>query len=238
MRRAVDDQPDAGTLQQIAQPRVAQPLAGGALVVAVAPRTSHAVDQRDGCAGAPGEQLGGGQAGVPGAQDHDVGSWHGVLAASTMRCRRRALCDSAVTTRWRPASRGSDRQTQRDGATREAKPAAGGPATEVFVAHRNLLFTVAYELLGSADADVLQETWLRWAGVDLDAVQDRRAYLVRITARQALSGCGRSAGARSRTSAPGCLKPLLTAPDVAEDVEAGRERLDGDAAGAGDARAD
>ncbi|HLK79735.1 MAG TPA: sigma factor, partial [Streptosporangiaceae bacterium] len=39
-------------------------------------------------------------------------------------------------------------------------------ATEAFLAHRNLLFTVAYEMLGSAaDAeDVLQETWLRWAG--------------------------------------------------------------------------
>ena len=34
-----------------------------------------------------------------------------------------------------------------------------------FVAHRSLLFTVAYEMLGSvADAeDVVQETWLRWA---------------------------------------------------------------------------
>jgi len=43
-------------------------------------------------------------------------------------------------------------------------------ATDAFVAHRNLLFTVAYEMLGSAaDAeDVLQETWLRWANVDLD----------------------------------------------------------------------
>ncbi|MGW9367430.1 sigma factor, partial [Streptomyces albidoflavus] len=56
-------------------------------------------------------------------------------------------------------------------------------ATEAFVAHRNLLFTVAYELLGSAaDAeDVLQETWLRWSGVDLAEVRERRAYLVRIT---------------------------------------------------------
>ena len=80
------------------------------------------------------------------------------------------------------------------------------PATDAFVAHRNLLFTVAYEMLGSAaDAeDVLQETWLRWAGVDLDTVQNQRAYLVRITTRQALVGCVRSAGARSRTSVPGC----------------------------------
>ncbi|NJP30283.1 RNA polymerase subunit sigma-24, partial [Microbispora sp. SCL1-1] len=62
------------------------------------------------------------------------------------------------------------------------------PATAAFVAHRNLLFTVAYEMLGSAaDAeDVLQETWLRWAGVDLGTVRDQRAYLVRIVTRQAL----------------------------------------------------
>ncbi|MET8170652.1 sigma factor, partial [Streptomyces sp. NPDC005329] len=46
---------------------------------------------------------------------------------------------------------------------------ATDPATDTFVAHRNLLFTVAYEMLGSAaDAeDVLQETWLRWVEVDL-----------------------------------------------------------------------
>ena len=64
-------------------------------------------------------------------------------------------------------------------------PAPGGldSATGAFVAYRNLLFTVAYEMLGSAaDAeDVLQETWLRWASVDLSAVRDQRAYLVRIT---------------------------------------------------------
>src|SRR5689334_19203138 len=73
--------------------------------------------------------------------------------------------------------------------TEHRDPAAVNPATETFLAHRNLLFTVAYEMLGSAaDAeDVLQETWLRWATVDLDAVRDRRAYLVRITTRQALT---------------------------------------------------
>ncbi len=63
------------------------------------------------------------------------------------------------------------------------------PATGAFVAHRNLLFTVAYEMLGSAaDAeDVLQETWLRWVEVDLETVRDRRAYLIRITTRQSLN---------------------------------------------------
>src|SRR5918999_5965997 len=95
------------------------------------------------------------------------------------------------------------------------------PATETFAAHRNLLFTVAYEMLGSAaDAeDVLQETWLRWVGVDLDAVRDRRAYLVRITARQALARM-RTLGRRKESYVGLWLpEPLLTAPDVAEDVE-------------------
>ncbi|MEV8593358.1 RNA polymerase sigma-70 factor [Streptomyces sp. NPDC052012] len=94
-------------------------------------------------------------------------------------------------------------------------------ATEAFVAHRNLLFTVAYEMLGSAaDAeDVLQETWLRWSGVDLAGVRDRRAYLVRITTRQALSRL-RTLGRRKESYVgPWLPEPLLTAPDVADDVE-------------------
>ncbi len=104
------------------------------------------------------------------------------------------------------------------------QPADGGrtdPATELFIAHRNLLFTVAYEMLGSAaDAeDVLQETWLRWAAVDLGAVRDQRAYLVRITTRQAL-GRLRTLGRRKESYVgPWLPEPLLTAPDVAEDAE-------------------
>jgi RNA polymerase sigma-70 factor (TIGR02957 family) len=102
--------------------------------------------------------------------------------------------------------------------SRDGRP---DPATEVFLAHRNLLFTVAYEMLGSAaDAeDVLQETWLRWAGVDLDTVRDQRAYLVRITTCQALSRL-RTLGRRMESYVgPWLPEPLLTAPDVAEDVE-------------------
>ena len=94
-------------------------------------------------------------------------------------------------------------------------------ASEAFVAHRNLLFTVAYEMLGSAaDAeDVLQETWLRWAGVDLGTVRDQRAYLVRITTRQALSRLRTLARRKESYVGPWLPEPLLTAPDVAEDVE-------------------
>jgi len=95
------------------------------------------------------------------------------------------------------------------------------PATEVFLAHRNLLFTVAYQLLGSAaDAeDVLQETWLKWVGVDLGGVRDQRAYLVRITTRQALMRL-RALGRRKESYVgPWLPEPLLTTPDVAEDAE-------------------
>jgi RNA polymerase sigma-70 factor (TIGR02957 family) len=94
-------------------------------------------------------------------------------------------------------------------------------ATEAFLAHRNLLFTVAYEMLGSAaDAeDVLQETWLRWAGVDLGTVRDQRAYLVRITTRQALSRLRTLRRRKESYVGPWLPEPLLTAPDVAEDVE-------------------
>ncbi|MFI9449579.1 RNA polymerase sigma-70 factor [Amycolatopsis sp. NPDC052450] len=94
-------------------------------------------------------------------------------------------------------------------------------ATEAFVAHRNLLFTVAYEMLGSAtDAeDVLQETWMRWVGVDFATVLAPRAFLVRITTRQALKRL-RTLGRRKESYVgPWLPEPLLTAPDVAEDVE-------------------
>ncbi|MGP4114721.1 RNA polymerase sigma-70 factor [Streptomyces sp. 4N509B] len=98
---------------------------------------------------------------------------------------------------------------------------ATDPATETFLAHRRLLFTVAYEMLGSAaDAeDVLQETWLRWVGVDPDRVRDQRAYLVRITTRQALNRLRAVRRRREAYVGPWLPEPMLTAPDVAEDVE-------------------
>ncbi|MFI1524414.1 RNA polymerase sigma-70 factor [Kitasatospora cineracea] len=94
-------------------------------------------------------------------------------------------------------------------------------ATDSFVAHRNLLFTVAYEMLGSAaDAeDVLQETWLRWSDVEHAAVRDPRAFLVRVTTRQALTRLRTLRRRRESYVGPWLPEPLLTSPDVAEDVE-------------------
>ncbi|MFI9598058.1 RNA polymerase sigma-70 factor [Nonomuraea sp. NPDC052265] len=114
---------------------------------------------------------------------------------------------------------------RRDATTDAAGPTADGsrtdPATEAFLAHHNLLFTVVYEMLGSAaDAeDALQETWLRWVKVDLGQVVDQRAYLVRIAARRALDRLRVMKRRKEAYVGPWLPEPLLTAPDVAEDVE-------------------
>jgi len=92
---------------------------------------------------------------------------------------------------------------------------------DAFARHRSLLFTVAYEMLGSAsDAeDVVQETWLRWANVDHGEVRDPRAYLVRIVTRQALNRLRTLSRRREEYVGEWLPEPLLTSPDVAADVE-------------------
>ncbi|MCC2031523.1 RNA polymerase sigma-70 factor [Microbacterium allomyrinae] len=97
----------------------------------------------------------------------------------------------------------------------------GGAGDDPFVAHRGLLFTVAYEMLGSAaDAeDVLQESWLRWASIDRSEIREPRAYLVRIVTRQALNHLRTTARRREDYVGEWLPEPLLTSPDVAEDVE-------------------
>jgi RNA polymerase sigma-70 factor (ECF subfamily) len=93
-----------------------------------------------------------------------------------------------------------------------------------FVSHRSLLFTVAYELLGSAaDAeDTVQETWLRWDGIGADGrseVADPRAYLVRIVSRLALNRLRTLARRKEDYVGEWLPEPLLTSPDVAADIE-------------------
>ena len=92
---------------------------------------------------------------------------------------------------------------------------------DAFARHRRLLFTVAYEMLGSTtDAeDVVQETWLRWANVDQSVVRDPRAYLVRIVTRQALNRLRTVSRRREDYVGEWLPEPLGTSPDVADDVE-------------------
>ncbi|GAB1511638.1 RNA polymerase sigma-70 factor [Actinophytocola sp. KF-1] len=60
---------------------------------------------------------------------------------------------------------------------------------------------------------------MRWAAVDVDEVRDERAYLVRVTTRQALNRLRSVRRRREAYVGPWLPEPLLTAPDVAEDVE-------------------
>lgn len=93
-------------------------------------------------------------------------------------------------------------------------------ATQIWAERRSLLFTIAYELLGSAaDAeDVVQETWLRWSGVDLAEVANPRAYLAQIVTRLALNRVRTVARRRETYVGPWLPEPLLTAPDIVDDV--------------------
>jgi len=90
-----------------------------------------------------------------------------------------------------------------------------------FILLRPLLFTIAYEILGSTTEsdDVLQDSYLRWAQVDLDGVHDTKAYLARLVTRQALNTL--RAGARRREDYVGPWLPeplLLDEQDPSADV--------------------
>lgn len=93
--------------------------------------------------------------------------------------------------------------------------------TDPFEQHQRLLFTVAYQLLGSvADAeDTVQDAWLRWSAADRSEVTDPKAYLVQITTRVALNRLRAVRARRETYIGPWLPEPLLTAPDVAEDAE-------------------
>jgi RNA polymerase sigma-70 factor (ECF subfamily) len=97
----------------------------------------------------------------------------------------------------------------------------GDLLAEPFERHRRLLFTVAYDLLGSvSDAeDVVQDAWLRWSGTDRAAVLNPRAFLVTVTTRLALNRLRDAKARREAYVGPWLPEPLLTAPDVADEAE-------------------
>ncbi|MEU9170507.1 RNA polymerase sigma factor SigJ [Streptomyces sp. NPDC048420] len=89
--------------------------------------------------------------------------------------------------------------------------------TGVFVEHRELMFGVVYNMLGSvADTeDVLQDTWLSWSRRGPDGIDNPRAYLVRIAVNHALQR--RAVVNRRRETYVG---PWLPEPLVADETSA------------------
>ncbi|WP_280202651.1 RNA polymerase sigma-70 factor [Nocardia cyriacigeorgica] len=92
---------------------------------------------------------------------------------------------------------------------------------ERFTLLRPLLFTIAYEVLGSATEadDVLQDSYLRWADVDLATVRDTKSYLARLVTRQSLNTLRASARRREDYVGPWLPEPvLLDENDASADV--------------------
>jgi RNA polymerase sigma-70 factor (ECF subfamily) len=81
-----------------------------------------------------------------------------------------------------------------------------------FDRHKRLLFTVAYQMLGSvADAeDVVQDAWLRWSAADRSDVRDDRAYLVQVATRLALDRMDSARARRESYVGPWLPEPLMT----------------------------
>ncbi|MFC4125549.1 RNA polymerase sigma-70 factor [Nocardia rhizosphaerae] len=84
-----------------------------------------------------------------------------------------------------------------------------------FAANRRLLFSIAYEILGSVvDAeDVLQDSYLRWREVDHTTVEHPRAYLATIVTRQAIGVLRASARKREEYIGPWLPEPLAASSE-------------------------
>ena len=104
---------------------------------------------------------------------------------------------------------------------RPAAAAAGGEHAERFTHLRPLLFTIVYEILGSATEsdDVLQDSYLRWADVDLATVRDTKSYLAQLVTSQALNALRTRARRREDYVGPWLPEPvLLDEGDASSDV--------------------
>ncbi|MCP3017214.1 RNA polymerase sigma-70 factor [Nocardiopsis dassonvillei] len=91
---------------------------------------------------------------------------------------------------------------------------------QVFHRHRNLLFSVAYRVLGTAaDAeDAVQDTWIKWTAADRSQVADPKAYLTRIVSNLALEQLRSTRRKRETYVGPWLPEPILTSGDAAEAV--------------------
>ncbi|WP_433383131.1 RNA polymerase sigma-70 factor [Actinoplanes sp. CA-142083] len=84
--------------------------------------------------------------------------------------------------------------------------------TDPFDTHRNLLFAVAYRILGSAaDAeDAVQDAWIRWSAADRAEVADPKAYLARIVTNESLARLRDAQRRREVYAGPWLPEPILT----------------------------
>jgi RNA polymerase sigma-70 factor (TIGR02957 family) len=112
----------------------------------------------------------------------------------------------------------------------QAEPGQAGPGRaesgqagteQVFGEHRDLLFAVAYRMLGSvSDAeDAVQDSWLRWSSASREEIANPKAYLIRIVTNTSLDRLRSAQAQRETYVGPWLPEPLLTGPDVADQAE-------------------
>jgi RNA polymerase sigma-70 factor (ECF subfamily) len=84
-----------------------------------------------------------------------------------------------------------------------------------FDRYRNLLFSIAYRMLGSvADAeDILQDAFLRWHGASDVEVQSTRAYLVTIVSRLCINHLQSARVRREEYVGQWLPEPIVTGPE-------------------------
>ncbi|MEV4234620.1 RNA polymerase sigma-70 factor [Nocardia sp. NPDC050408] len=89
---------------------------------------------------------------------------------------------------------------------------AASATVAVFTEHRNLLFSVAYRILGTAaDAeDAVQDAWIKWSAADRSQVSDPKAYLVRIVSNLAMDRLRSATSRRETYVGPWLPEPILT----------------------------
>ncbi|MFF3457996.1 RNA polymerase sigma-70 factor [Streptomyces sp. NPDC002730] len=94
------------------------------------------------------------------------------------------------------------------------------PGQQVFNDHRNLLFSVAYRILGTAvDAeDAVQDAWIKWSAADRSQVAEPKAYLTRIVSNLAMERLRSTRHKRETYVGPWLPEPILTIADTADAV--------------------
>ncbi|MFG2588281.1 RNA polymerase sigma-70 factor [Streptomyces sp. NBC_01166] len=91
---------------------------------------------------------------------------------------------------------------------------------DAFDLYRNLLFSVAYRILGTAaDAeDAVQDAWIKWSAADRSQVADPKAYLARIVSNLAMDRLRSTRHKREVYVGPWLPEPILTSADTADTV--------------------
>ena len=102
------------------------------------------------------------------------------------------------------------------------RPGMTDDGTATFEQHRTTLIGAAYRILGSRveAEDVVQEAWIRWDGIDIDTIEEPRAFLLTVTTRLALNRVRQLATRRESYVGPWLPEPVATEPDPREQGEA------------------